>query len=243
MTDPFAHHPELRDRIVDPETSAFRDFSIAKLETIARENGLPLNWWWSDAEREARRAGALAGRADGDLWVFAYGSLMWDPAFHFAEVRRAHAPEHARRFIIRDIYGGRGTEDRPGLMAALDDGAGCDGLAFRIEAAHVEHETARIWTREQIGPAYLSRFVEVTLSDGPRTALTFVADHAATLIDAGMSRSDQIRFAATGEGFLGASLDYLPNLAGHFEALGIEDADVTDLLAAAEDFALERIDG
>ena len=53
----------------------------------------------------------------------------------------AYAPHHARRFILEDTYGGRGTVEAPGLMAALDTGAGCHGLCYRIAAEAVEHET------------------------------------------------------------------------------------------------------
>lgn len=48
--------------------------------------------------------------------------MMWDPAFRFEEVPRAHVLSYARRFILKDIYGGRGTVDAPGLMVALDKG-------------------------------------------------------------------------------------------------------------------------
>ena len=55
----------------------------------------------------------------GDLWVFGYGSLMWDPAMEFAEVRRGRTKLYARSFCLWDV-GGRGSLDRPGLMLAID---------------------------------------------------------------------------------------------------------------------------
>jgi hypothetical protein len=118
-TDPFVHHPELRDLIDEPENCFFRTFTTTKLAEMAREKGIP-QWWYSDEEREAMRAKALAKHGGGDLWVFAYGSLMWDPGLYFEEVRRAWLPDHARRLILKDIYGARGTAEAPGLMAALD---------------------------------------------------------------------------------------------------------------------------
>ncbi|MDP6874988.1 MAG: gamma-glutamylcyclotransferase, partial [Alphaproteobacteria bacterium] len=42
----------------------------------------------TEAERDANRAAALADHPAGqDLWVFGYGSLMWNPAFHHSETR------------------------------------------------------------------------------------------------------------------------------------------------------------
>jgi cation transport protein ChaC len=238
--DPFSYHPELRDKISDPLKSSFRTFTTEKLATLVKARGLVGDWWYSDSEREASRAQALAGRWDNDLWVFAYGSLMWDPAFRFDEVRRAHVPDYARRFILKDVYGGRGTFDAPGLMAALDEGPGCDGLAFRISRENIDEETKILWRRERIGPAYTSVFVDVIASERRMTALAFVADHEADLIDASLTRAQQIEFCATGAGFMGSSLDYLRNISSHFAALGIQDEEVSELLRETEAYINSR---
>jgi cation transport protein ChaC len=235
--DPFSFHPDLRDKISDPLTSPSRTLTTAKLAAVSKERGLPLDWWYSDSEREAERAEILAGRRDTDLWVFGYGSLMWDPAFRFEEVRRAHVPGYARRFILKDIYGGRGTVDAPGLMVALDNGPGCDGLAFRISRENTDEETEVLWRRERIGPAYTPVFVEAIAVDTRMTALTFIADHEADLIDANLTRAQQIVYCATGSGFMGSSLDYLKNIHIQFAVLGIQDDEVSELLRETEAYS------
>ena len=236
MLDPFSHHPELRNEIVDPLQSSLRTFTTVDLTARMKELGLPLNWWHSDDQRGAMRAQTLVDLRDTDLWVFAYGSLMWDPAFRFADVRRAHVPNYARRFILKDTYGARGTFDAPGLMAALDKGpgSGCDGLLFRIAREHVEEETEILWGREKVGPAYTPIFVEAIVRDQRLAALTFVADHDAEVIDANLTREEQIHFLATGTGFLGSSLDYLTNIHKKFATLGIHDEDLATLLRDTE---------
>lgn len=236
--DAFSCHPELRGRISDPLTSPSRALTTAKLASLTKARGLPAGWWYSDSEREAERARTIAGRQDTDLWVFGYGSLMWDPAIRFEEVRRAHVRDHARRFILKDIYGGRGTVDVPGLMVALDKGPGCDGLAYRISRRNIDEETEVLWRRERIGPAYTPVFVEAITADSRMMALTFVADHDATLIDASLTRAQQIRYCATGTGFMGSSLDYLRNIASQFAALGIQDNEVSELLRETESYIL-----
>jgi len=228
--DPFLHCPGLRDKISDPLKSSFRTFSVAILEQRTKELGLETGWWYTDSEREATRAQALLGHMDNDLWVFGYGSLMWDPAFRFAEVRRAHVSDYERRFILKDVFGGRGNRDAPGLMAALDPGNGCEGLLFRIAAENVDEETEVIWRREKVGPAYKAEFVDADIKDKRVQALTFVADHDAKLIDASLTRAQQIEYLATGSGFLGTSLEYLQNIADQFALMGIEDEEVTALL-------------
>lgn len=232
--NPFSYHPDLRDKISDPLTSPLRTFTTAKVATIAKARGLPVDWWYSDSEREAERAETVAGHRDTDLWVFAYGSLMWDPALRFEEVRRAHVPGYARYLILKDIYGGRGTVDAPGLMAALDKGPGCDGLAFRICRENIDDETKILWQRERIGPAYTPAFVDAITADSRMTALTFVADHEADLIDANLTRAQQIEYCATGIGFMGSSLDYLRNISSQFAVLGIQDDEVSELLRETE---------
>lgn len=231
--DPFIHHPELRDMIADPLTSFFRSFSVDRIVAENPELEDFRLWVHTDETREAIRAEALAGHS-GDLWVFAYGSLMWDPALRFAEVRRAHAPDHERRFILREDKGGRGTAEAPGLMAALDEGAGCDGLVFRIEAGDVETETEILFRREMLAPGYLAVFVPVQIGEEAVRALAFLADHGAPEICGDISWQDQVRMIATGAGMLGTSRDYLANIVRHFDHLGIEDAECTALLREAD---------
>ena len=136
--DPFHHHPGLRGKIIDPAESFFRNFRVESVLEEHPELAWVAEHMHSDAEREALRHAFLADREIEDLWVFAYGSLMWDPAIEFSEVRRAYVPNYARRFILKDMLGGRGNPEAPGLMAALDKGDGCEGLIFRIDADKVE---------------------------------------------------------------------------------------------------------
>ncbi len=235
--DPFEHHPALRGRIVDPATSFFRSFRPADFDERMQALGNPPDWRFSDETIEANRRAFFADRLDRDLWVFAYGSLMWDPAFRFAEVRRAHVDGYARRFILKDTVGARGTLAMPGLQAALDLGESCDGLAFRVPQEMVEEESGYIWRRELIAPAYKPVFIAAVTDVGPLEVLAMVADHAAAIIRADLTRDEQVRYLATGTGILGTSLQYIENLAAQFAALGIDDPEVTSLLAEARAYA------
>jgi cation transport protein ChaC len=230
--DPFAHHPELRDRIANPETSPFRTFRAEDL--IVQEPHLR-DWVYPEARREAIRAEALAGHS-GDLWIFGYGSLMWNPALRFAEVRRAHVADHARRLILVEYRGGRGTMEAPGLMAVLDAGDGCDGLAFRIAAADVETETDILFQREMLAPGYLARFIPARIGDAEVRALTFLADHDVPDVRPDLTHEEQVRYVAHGAGDLGTSRDYLASIVGHLGELGIVDQPCSDLLNAVDTY-------
>ncbi len=237
--DPFAHHPELRGKIAEPLTSFFRTFGRKSLLEKHPNPEVLKDFLRSDADREAIRDSFIAAHGQGDLWVFAYGSLMWDPGFQFDDVRRATVAGHARQFILVDDKGGRGTVDTPGLMAALDqtpdNNAVCQGLAFRIAAPLVRAETEILWNREMIGFAYLPALVTAEINNQQIRALTFVANHAAASIHPDLSRADQIRYIAQGQGFLGTSKAYLENIVGQFALLGIVDQECTDLLREVED--------
>jgi cation transport protein ChaC len=225
----------LRSRITKAETSFFRSFSVERELEQNPEMEAFRDWVHTDEQREAIRTEALKDH-EGDLWVFAYGSLMWDPALHFAEVRRAYVEGYERRFILKDDKGGRGSPDAPGLFAALDRGAGCEGLAFRIAAEAVDTETEILFRREVIGPGYLPGFVPIHFGGTSVSALSFLADHNCPDICGEISREDQIFFIATGYGTLGSSREYLANIVEHFTHLGIEDAGCTGLLRDVDAF-------
>jgi cation transport protein ChaC len=232
MTDPFVHHPELRGRIADPETSPFRTF---RAEGLIVQRPHLRDWVYPEARREAIRAEALADHS-GDLWVFGYGSLMWNPALRFAEVRRAHVADHARRLILVENRGGRGTAAAPGLMAVLDAGDGCDGLAFRIAAADVETETDILFQREMLAPGYLARFIPARIGDEEVRMLTFLADRDVPDVRPDLTHEEQVRYVAHGAGDLGTSRDYLAGIVGHLGELGIVDQPCTDLLNAVDTY-------
>jgi glutathione-specific gamma-glutamylcyclotransferase len=229
MADPFAAHAELRPLIRDPSQSALRNLYAATMGKDVPNPAQTDPKMRSAEAREASRRATLAGHT-GDLWVFAYGSLMWDPAMDFAEVRRAWLPGHARRFIVCDIYGARGTPNAPGLMAALDRGDGCHGLAFRVPAENVEDETRNLWAREMVLPSYVPRILPAVLDGESVKVLAFLADHDTDMIRGDLTREEQVRYLATGTGFLGSSRDYLETIARQFAALGIDDPDVSALI-------------
>jgi len=235
VIDPFSFHPELRDKIEDPLESYFRTFDIESVLERRPELAWLREMIHTAAQRDENRLNLLRDLPAEDIWVFAYGSLMWNPAFIFSEVRRAHVPDYERRFILKDTMGARGFPENPGLMAALDVGTGCDGLLFRIPHEIIETETEILWRREFVAPTYLPQFVTATFGDTTVQALTFVADHNADQIVGDISRDEQVRYLTMGEGLMGTSLAYLANIVSQFEALGIVDDECAFLLAAANE--------
>lgn len=167
------------------------------------------------------------------MWVFGYGSLLWNPGFPVARQVKAHLPGYARSFCMRSIHH-RGTEDDPGLVLALDAhaGASCHGVAFAVEPGHEEPTLATLRERELISSAYLEKTLDVTLADGRTVAaVTYVIDPAHVQYCGGLPLEEQARIIARARGGRGPNSEYLFNTAAHLAELDLADADL-DWLSA-----------
>lgn len=230
----FRHTPALRGLITPPNASEMRfgQDRFAELDEQAATEGWPPGWRMEHDAREANRQAVLSGRLAEDLWVFAYGSLIWDPAVHVEEYRYGALAGWHRRFCMR-LEGGRGSFDQPGLMAALDEGRACDGVVFRIPAALVDQETQFMWRREMFAGSYRPVFLEVATPQGSVEALVFVMDRDNHRYMPDVPQEQAARMIALAEGGLGPNFDYLDSLVRHLDELGIDDADMRRLHARA----------
>lgn len=231
-SDPFIHLPALRGRLVPPDKSGVRVTPevLALFDEHARRAGKPPNWRLSEEQREASRREVLGGMAPGqDLWVYGYGSLMWDPGFHFCEVRLADLAGYQRRFSYR-VTLGRGTPECPGLMLSLEPGAGiCRGLAFRIAGDLVAAESTLLWRREMLRGGYCPTLVPVRTPQGPITALAFASNREHAEYVGEMPLAATARQIANAVGTMGTNRSYFDQLAAQLAALEIHDPYVVRL--------------
>jgi glutathione-specific gamma-glutamylcyclotransferase len=166
------------------------------------------------------------------LWVFGYGSLVWNPGFAVAEQRVATLHGWHRSFCMRSIHH-RGTEVSPGLVLALDRAASahCAGVAFRVQDGTEEATLAALRERELISSAYLEDWLPLRLDDGSEvTALCYVIDPAHDQYCT-MPLEDQAQIIAQAIGGRGRNCEYLFNTSAHLAQLGIGDADLEWLCA------------
>ncbi|MFQ6549279.1 gamma-glutamylcyclotransferase [Aestuariibius sp. 2305UL40-4] len=161
------------------------------------------------------------------MWVFGYGSLLWNPGFRPAEAVKARLDGYHRSFCMRSVEH-RGTRDVPGLVLALDaaEGASCTGMALRAAEAEVEAVLAMLRERELVTAAYLERHLTLALDDGRQVdALAYVIDP-----DHGqycrLPLQEQARIIATAHGGRGPNTEYLHNTAAHLAELGVRDAEI-----------------
>jgi len=162
------------------------------------------------------------------MWVFGYGSLMWDPGFEADERSIATLGGWHRSFCMRSIHY-RGTPEQPGLVLALDEATGgaCGGIAWRVDPPRADGVLAYLRERELISDAYLERVLPVRLTDGREVqAVTYVIDHAHPQYIAGLSLDEQAAIIAVARGQTGRNADYLWNTVAHLSAEGLADPDL-----------------
>lgn len=162
------------------------------------------------------------------MWVFGYGSLIWNPGFQIAEQVIGNLPGYARSFCMRSIHH-RGTDEDPGLVLALDetDGAACQGVAFLVAPGQEAETLAMLRERELISSAYLEKNLDIDLQDGRRVnAVTYVIDADHVQYCGGLPLEEQAQIIAHAVGGRGPNFEYLDNTAQHLRSLGLQDAEL-----------------
>jgi cation transport protein ChaC len=166
----------------------------------------------------------------GDLWVFAYGSLIWKPGFAFAQRVPARVRGYHRRFcIVSTRY--RGTPEAPGLVLGLDRGGSCHGVAYRVPAEAAAETLAYLDAREIPDPVYRRRLLAVRTACGTTTrAVAYVArrDWPGYCRLAPGAAAAMI---AQGMGAMGSNRDYLLNTLAGLHGEGLADPALSRLAA------------
>ena len=112
---------------------------------------------------------------NSDLWLFAYGSLVWRPDFEYVERRTATLNGFHRSLCLWSRIN-RGTPETPGVVFALDQGGTCDGVIYRIAADQVKAIFPPLWQREMPSGAYNPKWVDCHSHGEIFSALAFVID-------------------------------------------------------------------
>jgi glutathione-specific gamma-glutamylcyclotransferase len=199
-----------------------------------------------------------------DLWVFAYGSLMWRPGFAYLDARRARLTGYRRCFCIYSVHH-RGTPARLGLVLGLDRGGVCEGVAYRIAAANVTATRRYLRARELVNGVYREALLPVELEEvagsdpsRPRLAierevgregsdpvhvamaLAYIVERAHHTYAGRLPLGLQARIIRSAKGISGANLDYLVSTVRHLQALGIRERALERLITLVGPLAWQR---
>lgn len=165
-------------------------------------------------------------QAGEDLWVFAYGSLMWQPGFKHLERRNARLVGAHRALCVYSFVH-RGTPERPGLVLGLDRGGNCRGIAYRVAKAKREETIDYLRAREQVTMVYREAWRRVWLDDDPQQnvhALCYMVDRGHQQYAGRLTLAEQLRYCRQGHGRSGACRDYVLATLKELESLGVRDA-------------------
>lgn len=159
----------------------------------------------------------------GDLWIFAYASLIWNPAFEYEELRKARLEGFHRALCITSIHY-RGNEQFPGLVMGLDGGGHCDGVAYRVGKKQEQAALQALFEREMLDNVYIPSIVPIVLDNGEKVdCLTFISNTASIRYMPGLSQVDTINIVNKACGSRGSNYDYVFNTIKKLEEMQIDD--------------------
>ena len=176
-------------------------------------------------------AAVLAERPEGNAtWLFAYGSLMWNPELSFDARHVGTLFGYHRNFCLWSRIN-RGTPQRPGLVLTLERGGSCKGLLYRLKRSSAATELRRLWRRELTLGSYHPRWLGCTGADGaPYRALAFVSNTRCSGYAGKLPLERMVDTLATAAGKFGSSAEYLFRTHETLSAHGIRDARVERLV-------------
>jgi len=163
--------------------------------------------------------------SSGDIWIFAYGSLIWNPEFDYVEERLSTLSGWRRSFCLGWVRIYRGTPERPGIMLALESGGSCRGVSFRLPGVNDRKNLELVVRREhpiQWDKLHM-RWADVSTQSGPIRALVVVTDKSHPAYLPGLTEETIVDALSTAAGERGSMAEYLCSTVEHLEGRGIHD--------------------
>lgn len=177
-----------------------------------------------------------------DIWVFGYGSLIWNPTVQFSEQRDALVHGFHRRFCMWTRIG-RGSPECPGLVLALDHGGSTKGVVFRIPADSAPKEIDILWRREMMADSYRPVWLTAKTDKGTVKALSFAIRRNRPVFAPRMDDAKIAEIIYQAKGFVGPCKEYLLNTQKALLAAGIYDKQMARLTHLVEQKEKEARDG
>jgi len=176
-------------------------------------------------------------------WVFAYGSLMWNPGFATPETQGARLQGWHRAFCIYSEHY-RGTPEQPGLILGLLPGGACRGLAHRLPSGAYDEVRRYLIEREIDNDGVYEEVVRpIHLDDGRvAPALIYLADRKHRQFAGKLPLAKAVALVRRGNGATGSNLDYVLNTVAHLEELGLRDRALEKLARRATRTSRPRLE-
>ena len=168
------------------------------------------------------------------VWVFGYGSLMWNPDFKLVEKRTGELKGYHRSLCLKSIVY-RGTPNYHGLVFGLDIGNSCQGMVYRIAEENIYSEMQKIWEREMFAGTYIPTWVNVRTKHGSVPAVTFVINHKHEHYIPNLELEEIVERVVRAQGICGSCHEYVQNTVKSLNLLGLRDPYLEHLLTLIKD--------
>jgi len=202
------------------------------MTSLRRFRGFPVPLTPHDRAQDLTRL--LDQQQPDELWVFAYGSLIWNPCFSYDAVHTATLDGYRRAFNFWSVIS-RGTPEQPGLGLGLEAGGRCRGVVYRIGANTLAQDLEALWQREMHSDVYQSRWLTLDTPAGEITAIGFTTNTTHGQYAGGLTNAETASIIANACGENGPCRDYLASTVAALARHGIGDDTLSTLLALVDD--------
>jgi cation transport protein ChaC len=164
------------------------------------------------------------------MWIFAYGSLMWNPSFKYEDKKIGSLSGYQRDFCIKTHYH-RGNEKNYGLVLGLEENKNhsCKGILFKIKKNEIEIVMKKLDIRELSENSYLKTFKIIkTECNQEIKALIYISNNESDLYlnDHCKNKANVIKKAKGQSGF---NIDYYNNTIKSLKSIGIKDEKIFNI--------------
>lgn len=142
------------------------------------------------------------------MYVFGYGSLMWNPNFNYLEKRDFVLENYKRDFCLKTNYH-RGCIKQFGIVLGLKYSKNdfCKGILYKIDPLEIKSVLNYLDTRELCEDSYLKSFIK----QEELTILTYIANKNSQMYVNDMTDEDKAKVIKVARGRSGNNIDYYLN--------------------------------
>ncbi|MDC0093280.1 gamma-glutamylcyclotransferase [Alphaproteobacteria bacterium] len=170
-----------------------------------------------------------------DIYIFAYGSLLWNPTVEYEGQFLAKIFGFHRSFCMKTNLG-RGSFKNPGLMLGLDQGGSCRGLAFKLKSSDAIKNIDILFQREMVTGAYIPKLLKTKLANEKTVlSLAFTVDKKHKNFFEQKDFKVKAKMIAKANGFLGSCTEYLNNTLHSLSELNIIDTEMRSIARYLEE--------
>ena len=161
-----------------------------------------------------------------DIYIFGYGSLLWNPTINYETQHLAKIYGFHRSFCMK-THLGRGSFKNPGLMLGLDKGGSCRGLAYKLNKNDAIKNIDILFKREMVTGAYKPKLLKTKLDNNEIVfSLAFTVDKKHKNYFNEKNTFIKANMISEANGFLGSCREYFEYTLESLQELNIIDKEM-----------------